>query len=218
MNIYRTPSIIKAIFPGLVWDFRNNGKNIYLTFDDGPNPGITEYVLDVLEKLNARATFFCVGQNVESNPLIFHQIWEQGHTIGNHTYNHLNGWNTSNKHYFGNIRMCEEVFKENGYNPGIKYFRPPYGKMKLKQIDTIKHEYKIIMWDLLSMDFKSKQSPERCLDLTKKYSKPGSIIVFHDSLKTKNKIKFVLERLLDFLKEQGFHFCSIEEYFTKEKC
>ena len=218
MKIYRTPSIIKTLFPGLIWDLRNNRRNIYLTFDDGPTPGVTEYVLDILEKFSAKATFFCVGRNVESNPLIFNQIQEQGHTIGNHTYDHLNGWGTTVTTYLESIRSCEEVFIKNGYNPRIKYFRPPYGRMKLSQIKRIKREYKIIMWDLLSLDFSLKQSPEACLDITRRYSRPGSIIVFHDSFKTINKIKFAFERLLIFLKERDFHFCSLAEYFTKEVC
>ncbi|MFC2123918.1 polysaccharide deacetylase family protein [Bacteroidota bacterium] len=218
MKLYRTPSILKTLFPNLIWDLKNNSREIYLTFDDGPIPGVTEYVLDILEKYKAKATFFCVGQNVETNTQIFQCILKQGHTIGNHTYDHLNGWKTRNGDYFQSISFCEKVFKENGYFPGKKYFRPPYGKIKLSQVRELQRDYRIIMWDLLSMDFDLKQTPEECLEKTKKYTRPGSVIVFHDSLKTKNKIKFVLERLLDFLETRDFHFRCLEEYVIKEGC
>jgi peptidoglycan/xylan/chitin deacetylase (PgdA/CDA1 family) len=213
LRILRIPSIVKALFPDLIWDLKNKQRKIYLTFDDGPVPDLTEYVLDVLDKHHAKATFFCVGRNVEKNKGIFRQIYGSGHTIGNHTYDHMNGWKAGNQEYFKSISLCEDVFRECGYYPQIKYFRPPYGKIRFSQIHKLKHEYTIVMWDLLIMDYNSSQTPDDCLELTIKHSKPGSIIVFHDSLKTENKIKFVLERLLTSLTDLDFQFCSLEDYF-----
>ena len=206
------------LFSNLIWDLNGSSRDIYLTFDDGPIPDVTEYVLDVLEKYEARATFFCVGHNVKIHTGIFQRIVDSGHSIGNHTYNHLSGWKTRHFDYIQDILSCDNIFRESGYKPRIKYFRPPYGKMKFSQVRRLQQEYKIIMWDILSMDFDSRKSPEECLKRTTKYSKPGSIIVFHDNLKTNIKIKFVLERLLDFLITRDFHFISLDEYFVKEGC
>jgi len=217
VKFYRTPAFLKIIYPDLIWDLKNNGNDIFLTFDDGPIPDVTEFVLDTLEENKARATFFCVGQNVESNPGLFQRIIHNGHAVGNHSYNHLVGWKVKNNDdYYENIDLCDRVFRENGYQSTVKYFRPPHGRIKLSQIRRLKTEYKIIMWDVLSMDYDPMQTSQECLLKTMKYTRPGSIIIFHDSRKTENKIKFVLPQLMDFFKSQNYNLRNLDEYFIKK--
>lgn len=174
-------------------------KNIYLTFDDGPTPEITQFVLDTLKTFNAKATFFCIGKNAEKHPEIFNKIIAEGHSIGNHTQHHLNGWKNTNPNYFKDVEDAQQLIKSN-------LFRPPYGKIKLSQYKYFKSKYKIVFWDLLSGDFDPKISAEQCLQNVLKNMRNGSIIVFHDSVKASDKLKIVLPKVLEFALKENYSF------------
>ena len=206
----KTNWIIKKIFSNYTWDVSNTGNTIYLTFDDGPIPEITTWVLEELKKYALKATFFCIGENIAKHPEIFKKVISEGHAIGNHTFNHLNGWKTPTEIYIENIKLCEEVIeKTTNYNSRSKLFRPPYGKLKTAQARAIeKLGYKIIMWDVLSADFDTTLSKEKCLDNVLSNVKPGSIIVFHDSVKAFKNLQYVLPKTLAFLEENNFN-CGV---------
>ena len=208
MKLYwiKTNWIIKKIFSNYTWDVSNTSNTVYLTFDDGPIPEVTEWVLDELKKYDLKATFFCIGENIDKHPEIFKKIISRGNSIGNHTLNHLNGWKTSTEAYLENIRECDDIIeKTTGYNSNSKIFRPPYGKLKKAQSIAIrKLGYKIIMWDVLSADFDNTISKEKCLDNVLSNMKSGSIIVFHDSIKASKNLEYVLPKTLAFLKENKF--------------
>lgn len=195
---------IKKLFSNYVWSLPNNENKVYLTFDDGPTPEITEWTLAQLKKHNAKATFFCIGDNIRKYPEIFQKVVSEEHSIGNHTFNHLNGWKTNTQNYIENTRLYEiEHYKLSTKNS--KLFRPPYGKIKPSQSKILrKLGYKIIMWDVLSEDFDNTISPEKCLENVLKNVTSGSIIVFHDSKKAYRNLEFALPRTLEFLKEKGF--------------
>lgn len=206
----KTHPIIKKIFSNYVWSIPTSEKKVFLTFDDGPIPEITDWVLNQLKTYDAKATFFCIGNNVEKNPKVFLRIIEDGHAIGNHTFNHVKGWNTSNKTYFKEVEMCEvEIQKSPILNLKSKLFRPPYGKIKPSQSRRLRRlRYKIIMWDVLSADYKKEISKEKCLENVIDNLEPGSIIVFHDSIKAFKNLEYVLPKTLQFLSENGYQ-CDI---------
>lgn len=206
----KTNWIIKKIFFNYTWDVSNTENTVYLTFDDGPIPEVTTWVLDELKKYDLKATFFCIGENIEKHPKIFKKVISEGHAIGNHTFNYLNGWKTSTEAYIENVRLCEEAIEKTiDYNLKSKIFRPPYGKLKTAQSKAIqKLGYKIIMWDVLSADFDTAISKEKCLDNVLSNVKPGSIIVFHDSVKAFKNLEYVLPKTLAFLKENNFN-CGV---------
>jgi peptidoglycan-N-acetylglucosamine deacetylase len=228
--LHKTPSIFKKFYPNYVWDKYTNEKVVYLTFDDGPIPDVTEFVLEQLAKFEARATFFCVGDNVCKNPEIFYKVANAGHSIGNHTFNHLNGWKTENATYIENVRACEEeitkatqkMILETDFNPfsahvwgGLskknnkKLFRPPYGLIKSKQAEILSKNFEIIMWDVLSKDYDKGLHQEKCLKNTIKNTQPGSIVLFHDSLKAEKNMKYALPKFLEHFKNEGFEFKSL---------
>ena len=204
MNWVKAHWIIKKLFSNYVWDIPNNENKVYLTFDDGPTPEITEWTLNQLKEYNAKATFFSIGDNVRKYPEIFQKVINEGHSIGNHTFNHLNGWKTSTSDYIENVKFYEtEHCKLN--TEYCKLFRPPYGKIKPSQSKILrKLVYKIIMWDIISYDFDNTISKEKCLENVLKNVKSGSIIVFHDSKKAFTNLEYVLPRTLEFLKKKGF--------------
>ncbi len=206
MNWVKTHKFISYLFPKYVWKIPNSGNKIYLTFDDGPIPEVTEWVLDILKNENIKATFFCIGDNIQKHPEVFKRILNEGHAIGNHTFNHLNGWKTNSSNYIENFKKCElEIQKTNTQN--IKLFRPPYGKISPFQAKEILNKnYKIIMWDVLSYDFDTKISPQKCLNNVIENTESGSIIVFHDSLKAKQNLRYALPKAIQQLKEKGFEF------------
>lgn len=199
----KTHWIIKKLFSNYVWEIPNNKNKVYLTFDDGPTPEITEWTLNQLREYNAKATFFCIGDNIRKYPDIFQKVINEGHSIGNHTFNHLNGWKTSTLDYIENVKLYEtEHCKLNTEH--CKLFRPPYGKIKPSQSKILrKLGYKIIMWDVISYDFDATISKEKCLENVLKNVKSGSIIVFHDSKKAFSNLEYVLPRTLEYLKEKG---------------
>jgi peptidoglycan/xylan/chitin deacetylase (PgdA/CDA1 family) len=218
-NWVKTNTFIKKIFNNLVWDIPNLENKIYLTFDDGPIPEVTEWVLDVLKSENIKATFFCIGDNIQKHPEIYKRILSEGHQTGNHTFNHLNGWITTNKNYQKNIELCNnEQIKQNLNNnycqlntENCQLYRPPYGKIKPSQSKIIrKLGYKIIMWDVLSYDFDASIAPENCLENVISNSAQGSIIVFHDSIKAANNLKYALPKAIQILKNKGFVFDIIK--------
>lgn len=208
MSFYwiKTHSLIKKYFSKYIWDIPNKKNSIYLTFDDGPTPEITTWVLDVLKQENIKATFFCIGKNIAAQPDIFKKTLSEGHAVGNHTFNHLNGWKTKQTSYLENCHACEAIITSYSSVKPI-LFRPPYGKIKKKQAEKIKKSgYKIIMWDVLSADFDTKISPQKCLDNVISSVKSGSIIVFHDSQKAAINLKFALPKAIKVLKQKGFVF------------
>lgn len=212
MKLYwvKTRWFIKRFFSGYVWDIPNNNKTVYLTFDDGPTPEVTEWVLGQLQTYNCKAVFFCIGSNIEKQPDIFQKIIDEGHAIGNHTYNHVNGWNTENMAYIENMEACEQSITNEANNSNTKLFRPPYGKIKKQQAKEIREKgYKIIMWDVLSADFDTTITPEQCLHNVIDNVTEGSVIIFHDSVKAFSNLEYTLPKVLEYLKENGFSFGTI---------
>ncbi|UPQ80144.1 polysaccharide deacetylase family protein [Flavobacterium azooxidireducens] len=206
----KTNPIIKNIFSNYIWNIPNSEKKVYLTFDDGPTPEITEWVLAQLKKYDFKATFFCIGNNIEKHPELFNQLIMDGHAIGNHTFNHVKGWNTPNKTYLKEVEKCEGMIQHYSINQNLsKLFRPPYGKIKPLQSRKLrKLGYKIIMWDVLSADYKQTITKEKCLENVVKNVESGSIIVFHDSIKAFPNLEYVLPKTLQFLSENGYQ-CEI---------
>ena len=192
----------QSLLRSLIWSIKTPGKEIFLTFDDGPIPIITPWVVDELKKYNAKATFFCVGDNVKKHPEIYQLLLDNGHRVGNHTMNHLNGWKNYNKTYFENIAAAEKYITSD-------LFRPPYGKIKPTQIFRLKKKYKLIMWDVLTGDYDESKTGEECLNKIKKNVKSGSIIVFHDSIKAEKRLRYALPKCLEFLKTEGYTFSAI---------
>ena len=205
MYLVKTPLLLKKLYPNLIWDIKPDNPCIYLTFDDGPIPIVTPFVLNILQQYNAKATFFCIGDNVNKHPDIFEQVKAGGHTIGNHTYNHLKGWKTSDEAYLQNTIKADEQLHTN-------LFRPPYGRIKRSQIKILKYarpNFKFIMWDVLSGDFDRSLQPEKCLQNVLKYTKSGSIVVFHDSLKAFHRLEYVLPRAMEVWSKAGFSFSPL---------
>ncbi len=193
---------MKKFFPKAVWEIHSSEKAIYLTFDDGPIPGLTEWILDELKRFDAKATFFCVGENIEKNKSIFDRILKEGHQIGNHTYNHIKGFHTGILEYLKNTDACEVLTRN-------RLFRPPYGQLRKSQYRSLlKLNFKIVFWDVISYDYE-KITPEQCLKNVLKHTKPGSIVVFHDNLKAETNVKYALTRTLEHFAEKGFKFRSI---------
>jgi peptidoglycan/xylan/chitin deacetylase (PgdA/CDA1 family) len=201
MFLHYSPFWLKALFPRYKWRVDTRKKTIFLTFDDGPIPEITEYVMATLQQYNARATFFCIGDNVRKHPEIFSEILSQGHSVGNHTFNHMNGWKSDDTEYMANIELCEKQL-----NINTNLFRPPYGRMKKSQSRQLPATKEIIMWDVLSGDFSPAITPETCLRKSIQYARPGSIVLFHDSLKAAKNMQYALPRFLEYFTNKGYRF------------
>ncbi len=204
----KTPWWIKKIYPFYTWSIPTKEKILYLTFDDGPHPEITPFVLQELKKYKALATFFCIGKNVLAYPDIYKQILDEGHTVGNHTQNHLNGWKTPNDVYMKDIAEAANYIDSN-------LFRPPYGRITLFQAKNLRaamkgRKAKVIMWDVLSADFDETITAEQSLQIVIFRSSPGSIIVFHDSEKALQRLNYVLPKVLHYFSERGFRFLPLE--------
>ena len=203
MLIERPPKIYRGLYRGSHWRFNANEKIVYLTFDDGPIPEITPWVLDVLDKYNIKATFFCVGDNVRKHPDIYQMVQDRGHVVGNHTFHHLQGLKVKKKTYVKDVEDAAKFIRS-------KLFRPPHGHMRLPQFYALRKKYKIIMWDVVTRDYSRLMSADEVFETVKKYTRNGSIIVFHDSLKSGNRMKESLPRSLDWLIEQGYSFRLID--------
>lgn len=201
MFLHHSPFWLKAFFPGFTWHIPTQEKKIFLTFDDGPIPDITESVLETLAHYKAKATFFCIGNNVEKHPEIFQKLLKNNHSIGNHTFHHMNGWKTEDDVYLENIKQCDAAL-----NLPTKLFRPPYGRIKKSQSLVVKKERQIIMWDVLSGDFSKEITQEICLRKSIQHARPGSIVLFHDSIKAATNMQYVLPRFLEHFSNLGFSF------------
>lgn len=199
MYSVRPPYLYKKYLSKAVWRLNAEENKIYLTFDDGPIPEITAWVLNLLKEKNIKATFFCVGDNAVKHPEVYKQILEHAHSTGNHSYNHVNGWKTNTKVYLDNVEQCRKVIDS-------RLFRPPYGKLKKSQCGLLSSQYKIIMWDVLSGDFDTKTSPEKCLKNVVDNVQNGSIILFHDSIKAKRNMQYALPKFIDYALAKGFQF------------
>lgn len=218
MNLFRSPFFLPWLYPQLLWRMKTTSKELYLTFDDGPVSGPTDFVLDELKKVDAKGTFFCIGDNIKKHPQVFKKIVEQGHGVGNHTFHHLSGWKTKKEKYLENIRLCEDEltrqhqdFLGQSQRPkanGQHLFRPPYGRIKRSQIRLLT-EYQIVMWDVLTHDYAKNLAPDTCLNGSIAATRPGSIIVFHDSLKAEKNLTYVLPRFINHFKNLGYTFHSL---------
>lgn len=203
----KTHWLVRKVFAKFVWKMPAREKIVYLTFDDGPTPEITPWVLDELDRFGAKATFFCIGKNIEDNPEIFQQTVNRGHAVGNHTFTHVNGWDVEDALYRVEVEKCETAL---GANNKLKLFRPPYGKVRQRQARTlISQGYSIIMWDILTADFDQKVSPGQCLANVVRNVVPGSIIIFHDSQRAEVNLRYALTGTLEFLKRNGYKMESI---------
>lgn len=205
MYLVKTPWLLKKFYQQLIWNQPRTNNTIYLTFDDGPIPEVTPFVLDTLSTFGAQATFFCIGDNVRKHPTVFARLKAEGHVIGNHTFNHLKGWVTDDQTYLANFKQADALLN-------TPLFRPPYGRVKRSQIPLLKQErpdINIIMWDVLSGDFDTALGPEKCLRHTLKHTENGSIIVFHDSLKAFPKLRYVLPKALEHWQNSGYQFGTL---------
>ncbi len=201
--------LFEILFPRYIWRIRTAEKKIYLTFDDGPIPEVTEWVLEQLAYFKAKATFFCVGENILKHPEIFKKILNEGHAVANHTHNHLKGWKTENELYLHNFRLCEKSL-EKFKNGKSNLFRPPYGQLKSKQADEILKTHKILMWSVLTKDYDASFDEVQCLEKAIEKTRRGSIVLFHDSIKAQKNLKYVLPKFLEHFSNKGFGFEIIE--------
>ena len=205
---HKTPSFVKNLFPTLQWMGSREGQNIYLTFDDGPIPQLTEEILQILKDFDIQATFFCVGENIKKHPAIFEKVLKDGHSIGNHTYNHLKAWKVGTLEYLANVEKAQNIIEEHGGE--THFFRPPYGQL-LPSIskELIKSSMEIIMWDILSKDYDTSLNTRKALSKCLKYSEPGSIIVFHDNLKARHNVLDLLPKYINGLMRKGYKFKAL---------
>ncbi|MGY3055387.1 peptidoglycan/xylan/chitin deacetylase (PgdA/CDA1 family) [Pedobacter sp. UYEF25] len=235
MYLVKSPLFLKLYYPKLLWNKSRNEKTIFLTFDDGPIPIVTPFVLKTLAAYQAKATFFCIGDNIQKNPKEFSEVFKSGHSIGNHTFNHLNGWKTDDETYLANVLRAQKLTQTN-------LFRPPYGRIAKSQIERLmvegwkvegetaqsevgsrksevgdqSHPFTLnlpalnpIMWDVLSGDFDTNLSPEKCYQNVIKNTENGSIVVFHDSLKAFDRLQYALPRVLQYFTQKGYGFSSL---------
>jgi peptidoglycan-N-acetylglucosamine deacetylase len=199
---YRIPHIVRWMFPNYTWKVKTKSKMVYFTFDDGPHPEVTPWVLKQLQLYNAKATFFLIGDNIVKYPTVYNQILKDGHAIGNHTQNHLNGWNTNTDDYLNNISVCQKHLQTN-------LFRPPYGRIRRKQAQSVLKTHKIIMWDRLSRDYEANLEIAESLKVMKQLPANGSIFVFHDSEKAFHNLQLLLPELLKYFASNGYQFMSL---------
>lgn len=195
--ISKAPYLVKKYYSKLIWQLPTEEKTIHLTFDDGPTPGVTGKVLDMLKDNSAKATFFCVGNNVLKYPELFQRIKSEGHAVGNHSMSHTNGWKVSDEVYIDDVMNCQKLIQ-------TSLFRPPYGKIRRAQASLLLPYFKIVMWSLLTRDYDPKVTKEKCLELAISGLNPGSILVFHDSEKAEEKMLFALNGLLNKMNKKGF--------------
>jgi len=206
--LHRIPLWFQQLFTGYTWQLPSNEKVIYLTFDDGPIPELTEWVLDVLDEYKIKASFFVVGENVKRNPRVFTKLISAGHTIGNHTYHHVKGWGTSTKRYVEDVEKCSNIMIDNGGKSSV-YFRPPHGRIKPAQAKLLRKSYQLVMWNVLSVDYDRGLSKEKCLKNTIDATRSGAIVVFHDSIKAEKNLKYVLPAYIKHFIAMGYSFNAL---------
>ena len=217
MYFVKAPFWLRLLYRPLLWKVPEKGKVIYLTFDDGPHAQATPFVLDQLKRVGAKASFFCIGKNVDAEKALYERILAEGHRVGNHTQNHLNGWNVSTELYLANIEHAANSIPSS-------LFRPPYGRIRLKDIAPVKalmgdkakekgiqSAVKIVMWDILSGDFDEQLNQEKCLQNILKHTRKGSIVVFHDSAKAWERLEYALPKVLDHYTHLGYQFKVIPD-------
>ena len=228
MFVHKTNFLMRALYPDFIWRIPTENKEIFLTFDDGPIPEITEFVLEELEKYKAKATFFCIGGNIEKYPDIFQKVVNQQHTIGNHTFNHVRGWDVDDNYYIDNFNECEEIIVDRSSMFDILFsttehrtsntkpkrrshrkFRPPFGRIKRGQAKEILKTHEIVMWDVLTGDYDQSLPKERVLSKTLKHIEKGSIVLFHDSIKASKNMMYALPKVLEHFSEQGYNFKAL---------
>jgi peptidoglycan/xylan/chitin deacetylase (PgdA/CDA1 family) len=193
------PAWLRLLYPGAIWRLNRSEKVVYLTFDDGPTADVTSWVLDLLDKENILATFFCLGKNVEANPTLFQDIVQRGHRIGNHSYNHPRSFQTETYIYVSDVEKADGLIQS-------KLFRPPYGQLGFRSFIKLRKRYSIVFWDVLSEDYNPDCSPEQVIENVMRYTRPGSLIVFHDSLKAFPRLKIALPEVIVRLKSKGYNF------------
>ena len=198
----KTPKFIQKLFPSVIWNKVNSQNNIWLTFDDGPSPEVTPFILSILNEEQVKATFFLVGKQIKKYPYLVEQIIENGHIIANHSYSHKSGWQSNSNFYINDVEKCQQLMPEN------KLFRPPYGKISPRQISHLKKKYKIILWDVLGGDFYMKKKPLEIKKNILKYTKSGSIIVLHNNTKSFKNLNPILKETIQKLKQRGFSFST----------
>ena len=198
----KPPKFIRRLMPDLIWEIEDN-EGVFLTFDDGPTPGVTEWILATLKRYDAKATFFVLGKNVEMYPYLYQLILNEGHKVGNHTYSHQKGWSMSLERYIEDIDFAGDIVHS-------ELFRPPYARVTASQMRAVAQRYKIVMWDIVSRDYNRALSPQRCLDNVTKHLTAGSIVVFHDSEKAFKNMSYALPRTLKRVQEMGLK-CKIIE-------
>ena len=204
MLIEQTPDFIRKLIPGAVWRLPQKEKTVYLTFDDGPIPEVTPWVLDLLKKYNIKATFFCVGDNVRKYPEVFKMVVSAGHSVGNHTFNHLQGFKVRSGKYVENVELADSYIRSN-------LCRPPHGHLRIRQGTKLSKKFRFVMWDVITRDYNMKLSGEYVLNVVKRYARNGSIIVFHDSIKAEENMKYALPKAIEFLLSEGYKFEKITE-------
>lgn len=197
----QTPRFLHKLFPKLIWKERVTSKEIYLTFDDGPHPNITPKILNILAQYDAKACFFCVGENVQRYPETFQSVLAAGHQVGNHTFNHMQGWKVTDDVYLENIEKCNKLVHS-------RFFRPPYGKIKPSQVKKLKENYNIVMWTVITHDYDSNYDSEVCLKKAIQKTRPGDVVVFHDSVKAEKNVLYVLPKFLEYFSGLGYRFVT----------
>lgn len=198
------PGLFTSLFREAVWRINTAEPVVFLTFDDGPVPEITPWVLDLLQEENMKATFFCVGENVQKHPGVYRRILDEGHSVGNHTFNHVQGFRKTNQEYFANIEKAARLIDSD-------LFRPPHGRIKATQYHHLKRKFRIVMWDVVSCDYDARLAPEEVFRNIRHFVRPGSIITFHDSVKAERNLKEVLPQAIRWIKEQGYRFEAIPQ-------
>lgn len=201
---FRTPFFLPYVYPSLLWRGAPGNKTIYLTFDDGPIDGPTLFVADLLKEQNVKATFFCIGDNVRKHPAILQRVINDGHAVGNHTFNHFNGWKTPLTEYVDNVKRCSDMLSP-FVGAGRQLFRPPYGRITFQQIRALS-DYRIVMWDVLTKDYDQTRHADYLLSRAIAATRDGSIVVFHDSLKAFRNLEYMLPRFLNHFREAGYNF------------
>lgn len=199
MYLINAPFFLRLYYPKVTFNRSRNERKVYLTFDDGPIPEVTPFILETLAAQRIKATFFCVGDNIEKHRTIYDRILSEGHRVGNHTFNHLRGWDTDDQVYLENIAKCQQLTK-------TTLFRPPYARAKKSQLKVLHQGYDVIFWDVLSGDFDEQISPEKCYQNVIRHVRNGSIIVFHDNIKAIPRVSYALPKVITYLKEKGYAF------------